>query len=164
MSEDEEIALSVAANGWHAINVDDHSPAFVYTCGLMTTFQHPEAIILGLDPQAAYSILRVMVEDIRGGRSFAAPSTYDGVLVDLPIAVKAVHPSQHELYLGYAMGHCRHTGNPGGLMAVQVFWPDKRGRFPFESECDPEFAALQPRLELPVPESELRAFRRQFGI
>ena len=40
MSEDEEIARSVAANGWHAISVTDCSPEFVYTCGLMTTFGH----------------------------------------------------------------------------------------------------------------------------
>src|SRR5262245_27264886 len=129
----------------------------------MTTFAHPEAIILGLSPQAAYSILEVMVEDIRGGRSFAAPGVYDGVLAGLPVAVRAVDPSQHALYLGYAMGHCRYTGNPGGLAAVQVFWPDKRGRFPFDSECDAEVAALQPRLDLPAPESEVRAFRRRFG-
>jgi hypothetical protein len=152
VSEDEEIARSVAANGWHAISVTDHPPPFVYTCGLMTTFRHPEAIILGLSPRAAYSILEVMVEDIRRGRSFAAPGAYDGVLTELPIAVRAVNPSQHELYLGYAMGHCRHNGNPGGLTAVQVFWPDKQGRFPFERECSPEVAALQPRLDLPAPQ------------
>jgi len=160
--EDEEIARSVAANGWHAISVTDQPPEFVYTCGLMTTFDHPEAIILGLSPQAAYSVLEVIVEDIRGGRSFVAPGIYDGVLVGLPIAVRRVDPTQHELYLGYAMGHCRHIGNMGGLRGVQVFWPDKQGRFPFEIGCDPDVSALQPRLDFAVPESELRAFRRRF--
>lgn len=149
MSEDEEIARSVAANGWHAISVNDSSPEFIYTCGLMTTFEHPEAIIFGLNSKTAYSILAAMVEDIRGGRSFAAPGVYEGILVELPIAIRIVHPSQHEVYLGYAMGHCRHVGKPGGLAAVQVFWPDKQGRFPFESECDSELAALHPRLDLP---------------
>jgi hypothetical protein len=160
--EDEEIARSVAANDWHAIGVTDHSPEFVYTCGLMTTFHHPEAIILGLSPRDAYSVLETLVEDIRGGRSFATPGVYDGVLAELSIAIRAVDPSQHELYLGYAMGHCRYSGNAGGLVAVQVFWPDKQGRFPFETGCDPEISAFQPRLDLAVPESELRAFRRMF--
>ena len=156
MSEDVEIAQSVMANGWHAISVTDHCPEFVYTCGLMTTFCHPKAIILGLNPRAACSVLEVMVEDIRGGRSFASPGSYDGVLVEFPIAIRAVHSSQHELYLGYTMGHCRYTGNAGGLVAVQVFWPDKQGRFPFDSSCSPAVAALQPRLDVAVASPEAR--------
>jgi Domain of unknown function (DUF4262) len=148
--EDEVVARSVAKFGWHAISVTDRPPEFLYTCGLMTTFGHPEAIILGLNPRTAYSVLEVLAEDIRRGRSFAAPGVYDGVLTDLPIAVRAVHPSQHELYLGYAMGHCRYTGNPGGLVAIQVFWPDKKGLFPFDGGCDPGVRASQPRLDAPV--------------
>ena len=162
MSEDEEIARSVAANGWHAISVTDHPPGFVYTCGLMTTFGHPEVIIFGLSPIAAYSVLEVLVADIRSGRSFAESGLYEGVLVDFPLAVRPVDPTQYELYLGYAMGHCRHTGKTGRLVAVQVFWPDKQGRFPFEVRCDPEISALQRRLDLAAPASELRAFRRGF--
>jgi hypothetical protein len=162
VSEDEEIARTVAANGWHAIGVTDHTPEFVYTCGLMTTFGHPEAIILGLPGRIAYAVLVALVEGIRAGRSFTQAGSYDGVLEDLAVAVRPVHPSQHELYFGYAMGHCRYTGNVGGLTAVQVFWPDREGRLPFEGGCDPEVAACQPRLDLPAPKSELRAFRRRF--
>ena len=162
MFSDEEIARTVTEHGWQAMSVFDTEPEFVYTCGLMTTFNHPEAIIFGLSSDTAYSVLHTMVDDIRGGRSFAAAGFYDGVLVDLPIAIRPVDRTQHELYLGWAMGHCRYTGNPGGLIAVQVFWPDKQGRFPFELGFDPELSAVQPRLDLPVPESELRAFRRQY--
>jgi Domain of unknown function (DUF4262) len=163
MSSDEEIARSVAAHGWHCIGVPDASPEFSYTCGLLTTFDHPESIIFGLDSETAYTVLSAMVDAIRDGGSFATPGMYDGVLSDLPIAVRTVHPSQHELYLGYAMGHCRYTGKAGGLEAIQVFWPDKQGRFPFESECDSEVAAGQPRLEFRVSKSELRAFRKRYG-
>jgi Domain of unknown function (DUF4262) len=159
---DEDIARSVARHGWHAISVFDHAPPFVYTCGLMTTFQHPEAIIFGLGSETAYSVLNTIVDAIRNGRSFAATGKYDGVLVDLPIATRPVHRSQHELYLGHAMGHCRYTGNPGGLVAVQVFWPDKQGKFPFELGCDQTISMLLPRLDLPVPDTELHAFRRRF--
>jgi len=60
------------------------------------------------------------------------------------------------------MGHCRYSGNLGALVAVQVFWPDNQGQFPFEASCDLEVSALQPRLDLAVPEAELQAFRRRF--
>ncbi|HKB06066.1 MAG TPA: DUF4262 domain-containing protein, partial [Gemmataceae bacterium] len=128
MPEDEEIARSVRAHGWYAISVTDHPPEFTYTCGLTTTFQHPEAIIFGLPGPSAHSMLAAMAEDIRRGRTFASPGRYEGVLIDLPVATRRVHPRQQELYLGYAMGHCRYMGSRGGLIAVQVFWPDKAGR------------------------------------
>ncbi len=58
-----------------------------------------------------------------------------------------------------------HRGEPslGPLRALQIFWPDKAGNFPFELACDPEVTQLQPRLELAALPSELRAFEREFG-
>src|SRR5262245_24298664 len=103
-SEDEEIAQSVSKHGWHAIEVNDALPPFVYTCGLVTTFEHPELIIVGLESREAYSVLAVMVEQIRRRRSFANPGSYDGILEGCAIAVRKVHPTQREIYLGYAMG------------------------------------------------------------
>jgi len=161
-SEDEEIARSVSKHGWHAINVNDASPPFVYTCGLVTTFEHPELIIFGLESREAYSVLAVMVEEIRRGRSFSNPGSYDGILEECAIAVRKVHQTQWEMYLGYAMGHCRLMGNASGLRARQVFWPDKQGRFPLDVGCDLDVYQSQPRLDLEVPPSERRAFRRQF--
>lgn len=162
-SEDEEIGTSVAKHGWHAISVNDASPEFVYTCGLVTTFEHPELIIFGLESREGYSVLAVMVEDLRRGRSFARPGTYDAILEGCPIGIRKVHPTQREMYLGYAIGHCRLMGNASGLRARQVFWPDKQGRFPFDIGCDVEVYQLQPRLDLEVPPSERRAFRRRFS-
>jgi hypothetical protein len=60
-----------------------------------------------------------------------------------------VHPTQHEVYLGYAMGYYREIGDSDLLRAIQLFWPDKSGLFPFDLASDPVVASLQPRLELP---------------
>lgn len=129
----------------------------------MTTFQHPELIVFGMESRALYGVLAAIVEGLRKGQSFAAPEAYEGVLDGSQIAVRKVHSTHHELYLGYAMGHSRHM-NLGGLEAVQVFWPDKQGRFPFQANCDLDVYRSQPRLDLAVPPSELRAFRRRFGL
>src|SRR5262245_46333327 len=132
-SEDEEIAQSVAATGWHAVSVPDSDPPFVYTCGLMTTYSHPELILFGMEPRPGYAVLAAMVQLIKTGRSFAEPGVYEGVVQELPIVIREVHPSQHEFYLGYAMGHCRHMGMIGKLKANQVLWSDTRAR---EGEVD----------------------------
>jgi hypothetical protein len=146
--EDAKIAKDVREHGWHAVSVPDTSPPFVYTCGLQTTFSHPELIVFGLEGQLAYGVLAAMVEDVRKGRSFVEPQTYLGVLEEgMPIATRSVHPSQHEIYLGYAMAHCRIAGKAEGLEALQVLWPDKSGAFPFDRNCEAEARACQPQLD-----------------
>jgi len=144
--------------GWSAISICDTRPSFVYSVGLMFSLAHPELIVFGLGDEG-YNILRAMVEDIRGGRSFATPGAYDRVLSRGKIATKSVHPSQHERYLGYAMGYCRERGQIGELQAIQVFWPDRAGKFPFEHGCDEPVWAAQPRLDHPVWPDELREWQ-----
>lgn len=163
MTTDAAIAASVAEHGWHAISVSDVPNPFVYTCGLITTFDHPEFVIFDPDPRAGYDILAVMVQDIRSGRSFAEPGKFDRVLVEGDVAVRRVHPTQHEFYLGYAMGHWRHTGRLGGLEVVQVFWPDRDGHFPFDQACDASVYRAQPRLDLEIPVSEIEDRRAELG-
>jgi len=159
MSYEQKIAADVEQYDWSAVSVSDASPSFVYSVGLMFSLGHPELIIFGLDGEGYY-VLRAMVEDIRAGRSFAEPATYDDVLAEGAIATRRVHPSQHELHLGYATGYCRERGRTGELEAMQVLWPDTADRFPFQPGCDEETYALQPRLDLPVWPDELRERRR----
>jgi uncharacterized protein DUF4262 len=151
VSEDDDIDRSVFEHGWHAIAVEDHEPPFLYTIGLITQSNHPELIILGLERRTAYSVIADVVATIRAGAD----------LDQLSFAFRPVHPSQHELYVGYAMSHARRHDTP--LRVVQVLWPDKAGRFPTDGDCDLAVRTLQPPLQLAVTPSELRAFRREFS-
>ncbi len=162
MSYEQKIAADVERVGWSAISISDVSPSFVYTVGLMFSLGHPELIVFGLADEG-YNVLGAMVEDIRGGRSFASPGTYHGVLAQGSISTRPVHPSQHDPYLGYAMGYCRERGRLGELEAVQVFWPDRAGRFPFDRDCDEAVWAAQPRLDQQVWPDVAREVRRGRG-
>jgi hypothetical protein len=90
-------------------------------------------------------------------RSCTRAASFD----DLPISIGAIHRSQTQLYLGYAMGHARLHGLT--LRALQVFWPDKHGHFPTDLACDSDVLASQPRLALAATPSEQSAFRRTIG-
>ena len=46
---------------------------------------------------------------------------------------------------------------------MQVFWPDREGKFPFEAGCDLEVYQLQPRLDIGLSPREVRRFQRLFG-
>jgi hypothetical protein len=159
MNEDEEIAAVVSKNGWTSLSIYDASPRFRYSIGLMHTYDHPEFIIFGLEPRQSHAILAAIVRDIRGGGSFKTAGTHGGILIDdALIAVRPVHPSQHPLYFGYAMGFCRHIGRRGELQAVQVFWPDEAGRFPFDVGFDLDVYHCQSRLDFPLTPREIKEF------
>lgn len=161
---DEEIAEVVREHGWYPAVVADHRPPFVYTIGLMQTWRHPELVVFGLDAGNYQALLTGLVRDVRSGRSFAESGVH---LVRLGesehrVGVRRVHPTQHPLYLGFAMGFLTNIGRMGELEAVQVFWPDTRGTFPFEPGCDLAVSELQPRLDLGLTPREVREFQRQW--
>jgi hypothetical protein len=161
---EEEIAEVVREHGWYALSISDHQPPFLYTIGLLQSFNHPEFIIFGLETAKAHAVFSGLVREIRGGGSFAEP----GVQIltvggdEHRVGFRRVHPTQHPLYLGFAMGYCRYIGRMEELVAMQAFWPDSAGKFPFEVGCDLAVYQLQPRLDLKLTPRENRAFKRQW--
>ena len=161
---EDEIAEVVREHGWYAASVSDHQPPFLYTIGLMQTLHHPEFIMFGLDATNTHALFSGLIHDIRDGRSFAEPGVQTITLHGGAhrVGVRRVHPTQHPLYLGFAMGYCRYTGRIGELEAVQAFWPDSSGKFPFEVGCDLAVYQLQPRLDIGLTAGEVRQFERQW--
>jgi hypothetical protein len=161
---DDEIAEIVREYGWYVANVNDHTPPFVYTIGLMETCRHPEFIIFGLDGDNAHALFSGLIHDIQSGKSFAEAGVYSiNVGSDVHrIGIQQVHPKHHPLYLGFAMGFLRNIGRIGELQARQVFWPDSHGKFPFAAGCDLAVYDLQPRLDIGLTPREVKRFERRF--
>lgn len=134
--------------GIACIRVDDGPVPFAYTLGLMDMLGHPELVICGL-PGEGHLVLYAMVEDIVGGRSFGGAWPYAGVLETGRIATRAVHGSQHARALPIAVAARGADIGGADVAALQVFWPDRAGKFPFDPDCDAEVHELQPRLDLP---------------
>lgn len=152
MSEGESIAAAVRADGWYPLCVAgaEDRPPFLYTIGLCATYRHPEFIVFGLAQDLAYEMAQLVVQKIGRGDRFVPPGPYEGILRSHAIAVRGVHHTQHPSYLGDAVDFYRELGDPEQLTAVQLFWADPAGRYPFEAECDPVVARHQPKLALPA--------------
>lgn len=161
---EEEIAEIVQEHGWYAASISDHEPPFLYSIGLMQTCDHPELIVFGLEPDNAHALLSGLIQHIRSGESFVRPRVYSVRIEDDQhrVGFRPVHPTQHPLYLGFAMGYCRRIGRWGELQAVQAFWPDSHGKFPFEVGCDFGVYQLQPRLDIGLTPREVKRFQRQW--
>lgn len=163
-SLDDEFAAEVRTFGWSMASID-HKPLFQYTIGLMETCRHPEFIVFGLEPEHGHALFSGLMREIRAGRSFADPGVHGIRFGDevRRVGFRRVHPTQHAPHLGFAMGFLTGIGRIGELEAVQVFWPDVEGRFPFDVGCDLAVFELQPRLDVGLTPREVRTFRRRFG-
>jgi hypothetical protein len=161
---DEEIAEIVKEHGWYAASINDHNSPFLYSIGLMQTLKHPEFIMFGLEADNVHALFSQLIENIRQGQSYTEPGIYTVNIdtADFRVGFRIVHKTQHELYLGFAMGYCREIDRWGELEAMQVFWPDSNGKFPFEVGCNEEIYRLQPRLDIGLTPSELREWRKQW--
>ena len=165
MSIDDQIDQAIEKHGWYALSIADGSPPFLYTIGLSKTFDHPELVVFGLQPREAYDLTGVLIGCIADGERLSESSRFEKTIDDdhLLIGFRNVHPTQQPLYLGYAMSFCRRIGRIDELKAMQIFWSDASGIFPFEAGCDIEVEQLQPRLDIPLSQEEIEAFEREYG-
>lgn len=139
---DRKVAADIERMGWSCIGVfptnEGHGPPFNYTVGLWHSYQHPELAMMGMSNEQLYSCLAVAVKLIQGGTSFAADTYSAEVLVAHRVAFLEVLDVHHEeLCLSMA------TRLQGEVPALQMVWPDREDRFPWEPGFDPEYKDRQ---------------------
>lgn len=136
----------MARHGWHVALVAPESgtPGWAHSIGLVERFEHPEILVFGPELPLLHRLVNAIGERVRHGARFAADTEHEGVLAGHRLAFRAVARKWYGPFLGNAAWHYR--GEP--FPAVQVFWPDPRGRFPWEPDSDPDWREQQPRLFL----------------
>jgi hypothetical protein len=142
--EQKQILADIVALGAHIAHVPegDEWPEHSYTAGLTTTFGHPELILFGLEAEAAEALLDALIDEIDEGKRFAAGSEHEGLLRHYPVRMHAVPAELVERVLPRA-----HWASGGVATALQVVWPDKQGRWPWQDDVREGFAELQPVLD-----------------
>lgn len=130
------------------IEADEDTPAFCYTVGLFQRFRAPEVLILGLPHEPAHELLIKCRDACRAGDLLRPMHSYGGFLKDpYRLAAREISRDHYDGYLGYARWFYAGDEFP----AVQAFWPDRQGRYPWDKACDPDVARAQPRLDFPWP-------------
>jgi hypothetical protein len=133
--------------------VGDEGEPFVYTIGLSTTYNHPELYVVGLDAGDAIQVMLRAIDKISDGESFETPTFFEDEDGDVfPVRPLVQVDVDEKSGLGQqVLGH--------GFAAVQVYYPDENGLFPWEAGCDPNYATqldeLRPVGEPPnLPDSQ----------
>jgi hypothetical protein len=141
---DARVRTDIARHGWHLVLIPpDHGAAgWVHTIGLSERFAHPELIVFGEDLGVLAPLLNALGERIRAGARLDADTQLEGVLQGLALAVRSVEPKWTETFLGNAAWHYKRER----VAALQCFWPDASGVFPWQAGFDESWRDEQPLL------------------
>ncbi|MDI1462970.1 DUF4262 domain-containing protein [Catellatospora sp. KI3] len=137
----------VGEYGWHAAGVlaDDQSPGWAYTVGLWHSLGRPEVSVFGLPVEKAMDIVNVAGRLVRDGGTLVDGRDSDEILRGVPVAVRKVHFSWYADLFGQAVGFYQGKVPP----MLQLVWPDRSGRWPWEAEVEASCRDSQPMLWLP---------------
>ena len=80
------------------------------------------------------------------GRVFRPGDSTDDLAQGFTCSFMPIAIEHYQQYLGYAIWFYRSLKQP--FPALQLVWPDKQGRFPWESDYDQKFFRLQKLLNL----------------
>lgn len=133
----------IGTTGWSVLNIvpteEDPDVRFSYTVGLTETFGHPEIYIVGLDHQTAHAILNELGAAIRKGKSFDQAMMSDEVLQGYPAAFRPITEITAILHSEIARAALKDVK----FEATQMFYPDRKGKFPWDDDCNPRFVEMQ---------------------
>lgn len=120
----------IAKNGFVTTGIfdpDNQDFPWAYSTGFTVTLDHPEVVIYGLPVTTAHSCMWSAHHAIKGGARLE-PGTYsDDILHNYRVAIVKVDEVMDPLYT--MRMSARILGSP--FEAVQIVWPDKQGRFPW---------------------------------
>ncbi|MCC7420215.1 MAG: DUF4262 domain-containing protein [Planctomycetaceae bacterium] len=139
---DEKLLSDVREHGWHVLKIpeDDEGPAFAYSVGLQWSFRHPEVVVFGLDLDLMHQMINMIGERIRNGDSFRDRDEAGDVLEGFNVTFRQVAARYHRAYFGYALW----LAQSDTLSVLQVAWPDRQHRYPWDADFPQELAARQP--------------------
>lgn len=142
---DRKVLADVKTAGWHVVKVPEAegTPGWAFSIGLHHTFGHPEVVVFGLPLEVMHEAINTLGAAVREGAIFEADTRHDDVaFAGVACAFRTVQRRWYAPFLGYATWFYRGKTFP----ALQCFWPDKAGRFPWEASGDSRVEQLQPLL------------------
>lgn len=141
---DQRIAADVAEHGCHIALLPGGGgrSGCAFTVGLWRSHRHPELVVFGLDGAQAEDLLDLLQEEIEQGNPCAAGASRAGILHQYPVAFRAVTADR----VAWFEPAVRFHGGADFPM-LQVFWPDRQGRFPWDEGAQEACRRGQPRLD-----------------
>jgi hypothetical protein len=131
-------------HGWfvNVIADDELGPGFAYSFGLYEEFKHPEIIVFGLPADTMQTLVNDVGSHIRAGTKYRAGDRTNDLIEGHTCIFREVNPLRYAETLTWATWFYGNRSFP----ALQLFWPDKQERFPWDPEFSEQLRDRQPDL------------------
>src|SRR5262245_32731872 len=145
------LLADIAESGVHIAHEDERGerPAHAYTIGMRHSFGEPEVLVIGLPREVAQDLLDNVADEANGGRMFAAGEQHDGLVRDYPVRLLRVSDTQATQWLPLVGWAYERSDVP----CLQLVYPDKQGRWPWQADVRDGFRRIQPVLERAAEQS-----------
>ena len=164
---EERVRADVEAHGFHlgVVPPEAGTPGWAFTVGLGECFGHPELLAFAPDPEFLRGLVGGLAARVCRGQRFEADARYAGILGDHEVTFRSIERKWYPTFLGNVAWHYGGESFP----ALQCFWPDRSGRFPWEEDFDPDWRDDQPLLHLrethrALSEAMLAALRKEGAL
>jgi hypothetical protein len=144
---DKAIIRNVREHGCHIVGIsaDKKGPGYAFSIGLFANYGQAEVVIFGFEGRDAARIINIVRDLAAAGRKFVAGDVCDDILIDHKVSFVEVPLEAYRDYLGTAIWF--YFKSPRPFPCLQIVWPDREGRFPWQSDYDASFKELQPLLK-----------------
>jgi len=140
--EEKKVLSDVAEQGVHIVHVPatEESAAFSATIGLYFQFEHPELIVFGLPEEVAEDLLNAVTDAADDGSRFEHGKNYKDLLVGYPVRFLNIPADRVADYMNTAKWAYGDKEFP----VMQLVWPDKQHRWPWQEGVREVFRGAQP--------------------
>lgn len=148
---DAQIVDNVRAYGWHVMGVGggDGPADWAYSIGMGHSLGRPDLCIFGLPLDIMMPIINDAGAVARDERPLAPGEHRDEILNGYDVFIGAVHPTWYRAFFGAGLDFYNHQPAP----MLQMFWPDRDGRFPWDQGVGEYCGDSQPLLWVPRNDS-----------
>ncbi|MFC3831331.1 MULTISPECIES: DUF4262 domain-containing protein [Deinococcus] len=143
---DEAVIRNIKQFGWHVVLIpeEDDLPAFAYTIGLQKSYGHPEVIVFGMSLENMHLMLNNVGILARDGHRQYDKNPSSEVIEGYEVAFRTVDQQHYREYLGTGMWFYQGFN----FATLQMIWPDREGRFPWDDGFHAANLPRQPPLYL----------------
>lgn len=130
--------------GWHLALVEPAGGhhGWAFSVGFGQTFGHPEVAVFGLPADVLRALLDTISQELRAGRAFPDGHADATLAPPYRCVFRRIDAAWHDAVLPAAAWF--YGQRPWA--ALQLFWPDRADRLPWEAGFDPELTPFQPLL------------------
>ena len=141
---EQSFVVKVRELGWFRTSVfgDDEGPGFSFTTGFWVNASQPEVIIFSTKDDIAHDVFGDLFRDAKAGKTLPVGERTDAVFANLPAYAFLVARKHYRDLLGWS----RWFYGGDDFACLQIAWPDRAGKFPWEPDFDTEFCEDQPDL------------------